>query len=239
MIEGNVLENSWPNGQAGWAFVLWSVNQSGTCTWCITSDVLVRNNLIRNVAAGFQLTDKYHDTPSPKMTRIAIRNNVVIGMATAQVGDGGYGFLMSNTVPSLVIEHNTMFNPNSTSWMWPVGAAPMDHVVRNNLTGGDRGQVSMQGPFRTIAGGTSTFVGNVIAKFDNYAGYLPAGNYFPTSLDEVGLVGGSTAAYSVTATPSQLALAPTSPFKGKATDGTDPGADIAAILAATANVIRP
>ena len=128
------------------------------------------------------------------MTRVAIRNNVVIGMANAQVGNGGYGFLMSNSVPSLIIEHNTMFNPAATSWMWPAGSAPVDMVVRNNLTGGGTSQISMQGPFTTIANANSVFTGNVVALFDNYAGYLPAGNFFPTSLDAVGLAGGATAA---------------------------------------------
>jgi hypothetical protein len=239
LIDGNVIENSWPHGQLGWAFVLWSVNQQGHCPWCITSDVTIRNNLIRNIASGFELTDKYNETPSPAMTRIAIINNVVIGLASPLVGDGGYGFLVQNKVDWVRIEHNTMFKPSGPVWMWPAYAAPVNNINRNNLTGSAANQVSIQGPFTSVASGVSVFERNVIALFDNYAKYLPPGNFFPTSFDAIGFVGGAAAASNAAATIDDLALKPASPYKGKATDGTDIGADVAKVKAAIAGVVRP
>jgi hypothetical protein len=92
VISGNVLENSWAQAQLGWAFVIWSVNQSGTCTWCVVSDMLIENNLVRNVAAGFQLTERYG--VAVPMNHIAIRNNLFLGVDNPNIVGGGYGFLI-------------------------------------------------------------------------------------------------------------------------------------------------
>ena len=68
---------------------------------------------------------------------------------------------------------------------------------------------------------------------------FPAGNMYPASLDAVGLAGGAGAANSVNAPPSALSLSPGSAYKGKGTDGADPGADIGALTAAISNAIKP
>jgi len=230
LIDGNVLENAWPQAQLGWAFVLWSVNQNGRCTWCVVTDVTIQRNLVRNVAAGFQLTDKY-STPSIPMQRLVIRNNVFTGLADPSVGSGGYGFLVQNIIPSLTIEHNTLINPSAPSWMWPGGTFPLpNHIVRNNITGGcspNQYQVSMQMAWSKLTVPPSTFTNNVIACYDNYQNYLPAGNFFPKSIAAIGFANDG------------MSLAATSPFKGRGTDGKDIGADVAAVKAATANVVQP
>jgi hypothetical protein len=38
LIEGNVFENNWAEGQGGSAIVLKSVNQGGACPWCVAKD---------------------------------------------------------------------------------------------------------------------------------------------------------------------------------------------------------
>ena len=75
----------------------------------------------------------------------------------------------------------------------------------------------------------------LVALAPNWLNPIPSTFYVGT-LDEIGLAGGAAAAYSAKATLDDLALAPTSPFKGKGTDGKDVGADIAAIKAAIAGV---
>jgi hypothetical protein len=64
-------------------------------------------------------------------------------------------------------------------------------------------------------------------------------NYYPQTMDAIGLAGGGAVAYSVTATIDQLALSSASAYRGKATDGTNPGANTSAVSAATANVVQP
>lgn len=55
LVEGNVFDGSWSDGQVGFAILLKSANQGGACTWCQTTDVTIRRNLIRNTGAGFNL----------------------------------------------------------------------------------------------------------------------------------------------------------------------------------------
>jgi hypothetical protein len=52
----------------------------------------------------------------------------------------------------------------------------------------------------------------------------PTGNAFPADLGSVGFVDAANGDYH---------LASSSPYKGQATDGSDPGANIDAVMAAT------
>jgi hypothetical protein len=47
LFEGNVLENNWPEAQVGFAFVL-SPRNKYDGPWCVTDDMLFRNNIIRH-----------------------------------------------------------------------------------------------------------------------------------------------------------------------------------------------
>ena len=58
LVEGNVFENNWQDGQGGSAIVMKSVNQDGTCTWCVAKDITFRLNLIKNTGSGFALTGR-------------------------------------------------------------------------------------------------------------------------------------------------------------------------------------
>src|SRR5258708_22795927 len=53
LIEGNVFENNWQHGQGGAAILLKSSNATGICTWRVTQDITIENNLIRNVGSAF------------------------------------------------------------------------------------------------------------------------------------------------------------------------------------------
>lgn len=58
LVEENVLEGAWTDGQTGYAFVLKSTSQDGTCAPCATSDWTIRRNLVRNTAAGFSIAGR-------------------------------------------------------------------------------------------------------------------------------------------------------------------------------------
>jgi hypothetical protein len=246
LIDGNILENSWLSGQVGFAFVLWSVNQNGGCPWCVTEDLTITNNLIRNVAGGFNLAE-YYDANSVPMQRVAIRNNVIVGLDAPDIvvaGGNGKVFQILNQVSDLTIEHNTGFSPTSATFIWDPASIQTNQVIRNNLVGGPNNPIFTsygQGllGWTHVAGTGSVFVGNVVAfgQFDGSPAI--AGNGYPVNLDAVGLAGGAQAAYSVAAQVTDLSLATSSAYKGKATDGTDPGANVAAVVAATQGVIIP
>src|SRR5438105_12145069 len=56
LVEGNIFDGSWVHGQTGYAILYKSVNQDGTCPWCVTQDVTTRYNIIRNAASPFSNT---------------------------------------------------------------------------------------------------------------------------------------------------------------------------------------
>ncbi|MBC7895858.1 MAG: right-handed parallel beta-helix repeat-containing protein [Cytophagaceae bacterium] len=58
LVEENVLEGAWTDGQVGYAFVLKSTSQNDTCAPCSSSDWTIRRNLVRNTGAGFSIAGR-------------------------------------------------------------------------------------------------------------------------------------------------------------------------------------
>lgn len=241
LIEGNVFSNSWVSAQAGYCFVLWSVNQDGAASWCVTEHQTVRYNTITNCKSAFQVSERFTaGAATASANHIAIHNNVWIGLDSAQTGDGtSRAFTINDVVNQLSIEHNTGFCPDTT-FIWSATGLMTDHVVKNNLTGGGSYQLfSVAGSDKlawdAVAGTGSQFLGNVVALESNWLNVIP-GNFQPQALADIGLAGGASKAYDVTATLADLTLSPAGAYSGVATDGTDPGADMAAVAAAIAGV---
>jgi len=239
LIEGNLLENNWMDGQSGSAINLKSVNQTGACPWCVARDVTFRLNLIKNTGSGFNLSG--HDAQTPglpiPMTRVTITDNVMTGInVSAQFAGDGRGFNINNDPIDLVISHNTVPDPTNTaiSFGGPTTNAPTRLTIRDNIIGG--GQYGMRGPGMGPAASITAFFkgggfhGNVLtATGVNTVGY-PTDTYFAANLAAVGFVN---------STALDFHLSATSPFRLLATDGRDPGANVSAVDAAIAGVIVP
>ena len=235
LIEGNVLENSWTDGQNGVAVALKSVNQNGTCSWCVTQDVTVRRNLIRNMGAGFNIAGSPDNTfPTIPARRIVVTDNVLSNINTGQFDGDGRGFATYGSASNVIITHNTMMAPTNSAFVFgPAGTQQLQFTARDNLVGG--GLYGMLGDnvggaaaFARYAPG-GVFLGNVMIVASGGSAF-PPGNSYPTTTTAVGLANIAAEDYR---------LLPTSPFKGKATDGRDPGADIDAVAAATVGVRGP
>ena len=69
LIEQNVLDGSWLEGQTGYAMVLKSTNQNGSCRWCSSYDWTIRRNLIRNVGAGVTFGGRADGTQTDSSNR--------------------------------------------------------------------------------------------------------------------------------------------------------------------------
>lgn len=78
LVEENVLDGSWTDGQVGYAMVLKSVS-GGRCAWCVSADWTIRRNLIRHTAAAFSIAgraDQRGTTPTDTSNiRMAIVEN--------------------------------------------------------------------------------------------------------------------------------------------------------------------
>lgn len=243
IVHSNLMENCPVAAQAGFAVVLWSVDQQANASWCGTSHQTFRHNVIKNTHSGFQLTARFTDTVFGQvpggvdMHHVAIHNNVFLGMNNANTGSGSSRmYQIGDIIENLSIEHNTGF-AGDTIFLWG-GAAPLDsHVVRNNNCGGayyqlftSLGQDAIA--WNHVAGTNSVFLGNVVALESNWLNVIP-GNFQPQSIADVGLVN-TSAAYDVNATIADLGLSPSSAYHLQGTDGTDPGADVATVAAAIA-----
>jgi hypothetical protein len=104
LVEGNVLENVWPDAQAGFAVNIKSENRDTLYRPDLaTQDVTFRNNRILNATHGFTLiggasTDA--KTGDGFTSRVLIENNDVF-----LTGERGW---QTTSVPDLQIRHNTM-----------------------------------------------------------------------------------------------------------------------------------
>jgi hypothetical protein len=77
LVEGNVFDGSWGDGQNGEGLAFKSSNQSGGCRWCRTTDVTFRRNLVRNVSTGANLAAQDTHTPVDTiLSRVDITENV-------------------------------------------------------------------------------------------------------------------------------------------------------------------
>ncbi|MBV6521919.1 MAG: hypothetical protein MNPFHGCM_02063 [Gemmatimonadaceae bacterium] len=98
LIEGNVFEGSWVDGQTGWAFMLKSENQSGGCTWCTVSDVTIRYNRIANAGAGFAINGRYGAHPVGALAaRFTVQNNLLENINVGPyLGDARFSQVLAN-----------------------------------------------------------------------------------------------------------------------------------------------
>jgi hypothetical protein len=235
LIEGNIFENNWQDGQGGSAIVLKSVNQGGGCPWCVAKDITFRYNLIKNTGSGFALTG--HDVGAQSiMTRVTITDNVVTGIDVRPQWDGdGRGFLINNDPIDLVITHNTVPDPTNMAIVFggPTTELPTRLVIRDNLMGG--GQYGVKGPGLATNTALAMFMpggwrGNVLMLAPGNTSGYPTGTLFASTLAALGFVNSSALDFHLSAS---------SLFRLKATDGRDPGADVNAVNSAIAGVIVP
>lgn len=121
LVENNVLENSWANGQAGYGFLLTTRDQSGTAPWSQVADVTFQYNVLRHCGAGISILGLDDGDgnpaarPSVRMTGVRISNNLVYDIdpqhwSDPLTGTWGDGRLISilQGPDAVVFSHNTM-----------------------------------------------------------------------------------------------------------------------------------
>ena len=246
LIEGNVLQNSWSDGQNGLGVGFKSVNQSGACTWCVTQDVTYQLNFLTNVGAAYNIAGAPDNTfPTIHARRIMMVNNVASNINTGIFNGDGRGFLFSGDPKDVLIAHNTMIGTTNAALVFgPAGTTTINFMARDNILGGGQYAVTgdnLQGgdAFAAYAQGgylmQTVFIGDpAITGTSNYGPpnryqvqQFFEGSYTTASVGFANFAGGN---YS---------LLGSSAYKNKGTDGADIGANIAAVNAAIAGVIVP
>jgi hypothetical protein len=259
LLEGNIMDGSWGGfSQVGFAILLTPKNQAGAsgtsvCPSCLVTDVTIRYNLIRHMAAGLQIGNGVSSTGGAPRDgqRYSVHDSVFEDLdgATyngpgllAQVTTGAGAPLLQN----VKIDHITAVSLRSILALAnPKSYAKMPNFTfTNNITNaGTFSFIVAQGGAQDCAYQVANinmlnaclsdyqFSHNAIIAPPKNApvSQWPAGNFFPAS--EAG-VHFENAAGSLSA---NYGLQSSSPYKNAGTDGKDLGADIAALQAAIAS----
>jgi len=138
LVEGNVLDGSWTDGQIGEAFVLKVSNQNGRCTWCATRDVTIRYNVIRNAGAAFIIMGQQGGRPNAvgeRLNRLLIEHNVAENINVAPFNGSGRMISVMQNVQNMIIRNNTLSAAGTTSHFLMLADIPAgtNFEFRNNV----------------------------------------------------------------------------------------------------------
>jgi len=229
LFEANVLENNWVDAQDGTGILFQALSDNNTAAWTTVQDVTVRNNYIKNVVGGASVLSRvaYGSNallPSQPSQRISFQNNFFEQVL------GGNLFGMYGDLQNASLVHNTGLAGNSTIMMDAnpeTGFVAVDNVLSHGNYGFFGSSYGEGNPALAHYVPGAVIQGNVL--FNGFTPSMyPTGNYFPATVNDVGFSNAAAGDYSLSAT---------SPYRGKASDGTDPGVNFATLKAAISGVV--
>ena len=251
LFDSNVLEDSWGGfSQDGFSILLTPKNQdnggANVCPICQVTDITIRYATISHVGGGFQIGDGQSDAGGLALAgeRYSI-HDVIVDDINRQEYLGFGTFALVGTVPEpllqqVEINHVTAF-PQYT--MFDIGAPDTvqipGFIFSNSIVTAGQGPITSTGmdgssdcahydvPVKTIelCFSNYTFSPNAILASPMPASSWPSGNFFysTASIGFVNYNNGSSGDYH---------LLSSSPAIGAASDGTNLGANVDAVLSA-------
>ena len=235
LVEGNVIENTWMDGQVGYAFVMKSENQNLDTPWTETSDITIRYNRIRNVGSGFNIAANPSGTAAVPASRFVITDNVMENVGNAPYTGDGRIFQFLGAVADVVTMHNTMVGAaggnSATIYFGALPTLPRLVVHSNVLAhanSGIKGDSYAEGTATLNVYAPTALVTNNAITDGGEASAYPANNFFPATLANVGFIDVNSGNYR---------LSPSSPYAGKGYDGREIGADMNQVDAFTRNAV--
>ncbi|HEX5473904.1 MAG TPA: right-handed parallel beta-helix repeat-containing protein [Vicinamibacterales bacterium] len=231
LVEGNVFENNWQAAQSGFAILLTPRNSDGTAPWAAVEDVTFHSNVVRHVAAVFNVLGMDHGKPSGLGRRIQMTNNLFEDVSGKAWGGNGIFLQVGDGPSDITVDHNTILQTGNLISAYGgtrdspkpiVGFVFTNNLARHNAygvagAGRSPGNDSLSAFFPGVV-----FTHNVLAG--GRASRYPGGNLFP-SLDDF-------EKQFVNPTGGDYHLVPDSPLRHAATDGDALGADLQEILRA-------
>lgn len=254
LLEGNILEYTWPGfSQHGAAILLTALREGGITgnPNATVADITIRYNHISHAASGLVIAQVAYQLGPPKLeARLSIHDDIFedIGAAYFNGDDSvaaGLGFHISQCptctpLQDIKIEHvDMLLNGGRTFLMLGAGDTPIQRLTFTNniVVVPEKSAVTGTGPKAPCG-----FKGNTaIEKMDSCIASLkfesnalvggneawPRGNQSPRNLERVKFEDRQQGHAS-------HRLASDSPFKHAASDGRDVGADVDAVEKATA-----
>lgn len=231
LIEGNVFENTWAAGQAGYAIVVKSVNQSNTAPWSETSDVTIQKNIIQNAQHGIDISAHPEPYTVVKGNNIAVLNNLIwkLGTTSALGSGGGIGFLLDGATEGVFIRNNTVLGSTAHAVLLygtkesQSSLQMQDNVFETWIKSADGfgwGTFALNGHLTTWAVDHNCFgigYSNVIAEH-------PTNNTYSLTMGAIAFTSLSS---------GDVSLSASSVCKAVGTDSADPGVILSQVQAAT------
>jgi len=240
-VDGNTIEYNWAAGQQGYSILLTPRNSGGTAPWSVVRNVTITNNLIRHVAAVFNIAGYDDIHSSQQTTNVRISNNLIHDVSTAYATAGnpanGWFAVIGNGPRGVVFDHNTIDNDGNDTFCLYTGSQGgsvygleiTNNLMRDNAYGifGGGSQEGIKSLTQYAPG--YYVAGNAIGGAT--ATLYPGGNLFP-SLSQ-------WAADFVNRAAGDYRLVSASASRGTALDGTDIGVAFPALDAAMAGTSTP
>src|SRR5215212_7655314 len=124
VIDGNVFENCWTDGQTGIPILFTVRNQEGTAPWSIVQNVAFTNNIVRGAEGGLNFLGSDNEKPSQRSSGAVIANNLFTDLKGP--------FLTLNGFNNVSLLHNTHFQTGNIMILY---STPVQQFVyRDNLT---------------------------------------------------------------------------------------------------------
>ena len=228
VINANVMEHNWMAGQSGYAVLFTPRNQDGGAPWTVVQNVEFTNNIVRHSSGGVNLLGNDYLHPSLQTNHIVIRNNLFQNLSAATFGGAGR-FLLINGGADITVDHNTIIQ-DGLSAIFADSNPTTRFVLTNNIIP-DYSWALMGSGTAPGNGTIATYLPGAVVDRNIWAGSnpstYPTGNYYPSTMDDVGFVNLSAGDYRLSAT---------SAYRTAASDGTAVGCDIDALNAAVAGV---
>jgi hypothetical protein len=237
LVEENLMENCWPQGQAGYAILLTPRNQDGRAPWAVVEDITIRRNIVRHAGAGMQIVGK--DTkPSGQTRRVRVADNLFYDIDGEKWGGNGTFVLIGDGPSDITFEHNTVIQSGNIFTAYggtresPEQIARVvfrDNLIRHNtygVHGDDRatGMDTFDAFFPGIVFATNGIAGGEARRY-------PSSNQFVSEDD--------FARQFVDPAAGDYRLKSGSRFRRAASDGRDVGADVAGLMQALGWRFRP
>jgi hypothetical protein len=108
LIENNLFENNWVDGQAGMAINFKSTNQSGRAPWSTTSDVTFRRNVVRNSPSGITIAAHPERFPVVHAARVKVENNLFYNIGAFNGTRAGRMIGLNGPLSDVQLVRNTM-----------------------------------------------------------------------------------------------------------------------------------
>ena len=249
LVEGNLMENSW----GGYSQVGYGILLSPRGTLAAVQDVTIRDNVIRHIGSGMQLTaSKSGEEDSLAAQRWSIHDDLLEDLdAKAYNGDGivfqiSSGFRKNVPLNNISVSHVTVSNWGVVKNLILVGVAPenprlpfaisfTDNIVpagKYSVWSTGIGTCPKSGyPSTTFTScwNSSQVKNNVIVDYPGGQGPWPPENFLVKDLGAVGFERDRR-------DDSDYRLSAASHYKGKGSDGKDVGANMDAINSAIEGV---